>query len=39
MSVPNGDRRYHVKDLDGWLDSFKAGDGDNEADAIVARLA
>ncbi len=34
----NGDLRWDVQDLDGWLDSLKAGAGDHEADAIVARL-
>jgi hypothetical protein len=34
----NGDLRYDVQDLDRWLDSLKAGSGDHDADAIVARL-
>jgi hypothetical protein len=34
---PNGDRRLDVKDLDGWLDSLKAGSA-SDADDIVARL-
>ncbi|MDR6302573.1 hypothetical protein GGQ85_000249 [Nitrobacter vulgaris] len=34
---PNGDRRYDVQDLDGWIDSLKAG-GKIEADDILARL-
>ena len=33
----NGDIRWDVQDLDGWINSLKAG-GDNDADAIVARL-
>jgi|EndMetStandDraft_8_1072994.scaffolds.fasta_scaffold143030_3 hypothetical protein len=33
----NGDRRYDVQDLDGWIDSMKAG-ASSEVDDIVARL-
>lgn len=33
----NGDRRFDVKDLDGWLDSMKAGRF-SDAEDIVARL-
>jgi hypothetical protein len=34
---PNGDKRFDLNDLDGWLDSMKSGDVD-EADEILARL-
>jgi hypothetical protein len=34
----NGDLRWDVRDCDVWLDSLKAGAGDHDADAIVARL-
>jgi hypothetical protein len=34
----NGDVRYDVQDLDVWLTSLKAGAGNYEADAIVAKL-
>jgi hypothetical protein len=34
----NDELRYDVRDLDGWIDSLKAGAGDHDADAIVARL-
>lgn len=33
---PNGDRRFDVRDLDKWLDSFK--NRDDDTDSIVARL-
>lgn len=33
----NGDRRFDVRDLDGWLDGLKSGRTD-EADDILARL-
>lgn len=33
----NGDRRFDVRDLDGWLDGLKAGTTDEAAD-ILARL-
>jgi hypothetical protein len=35
---PNGDKRYDVQDLDVWINSLKAGAGDYEADAILAKL-
>ena len=38
VRFPNSDVRYDVQDLDGWLTSLKAGAGDHDADAIVARL-
>jgi hypothetical protein len=38
VRFPNGDLRWDVLDCDGWLNSLKAGDGDHEADSIVARL-
>jgi hypothetical protein len=38
VRFPNGDVRYDVLDLDVWIDSLKAGAGDHDADAIVARL-
>lgn len=38
VRFPNGDLRFDVKELDGWLDTLKAGAGDRDADAIVARL-
>ena len=34
----NGDLRYDVQDLDRWLNSLKAGTGDQDANAIIARL-
>ena len=34
---PNGDRRFDVRDLDGWIDSFKV-DAVGTADDILARL-
>jgi hypothetical protein len=33
----NGDRRFDIQDLDGWLDSMKAGKSTHNDD-IVARL-
>jgi hypothetical protein len=38
VRFPNGDIRYDVQDLDVWLNSLKAGAGDYDADAIVAKL-
>lgn len=38
VAFPNGDRRFDVKDLDGWLDSLKAGNSDTDADAILEKL-
>jgi hypothetical protein len=38
LRYPNGDLRWDVQDLDGWINSLKAGVGDHDADAIVARL-
>ncbi len=38
VKFPNGDERYDIHDLDGWLDSLKHANGDPEIDAIVARL-
>jgi hypothetical protein len=38
VAYPNGDKRYDVQDLDRWIDSLKAGAGDFEGDAIVAKL-
>jgi hypothetical protein len=38
VTFPNGDKRFDVQDLDGWLNSLKAGGSDHDADAIVARL-
>jgi hypothetical protein len=35
----NGDLRWDVQDLDVWINSLKAGTGDHDADAIVARLS
>ena len=34
----NGDLRWDVQDLDGWINGLKAGAGDHDAEAIVARL-
>ena len=34
---PNGDKRFDVKDLDGWIDGLKAG-GASDGDDIVTRL-
>jgi hypothetical protein len=38
LCFANGDLRWDVRELDAWLDSLKAGNNDNDADAIVARL-
>lgn len=38
LNFDNGDRRWDVQDLDGWINSLKAGTGDHDAEAIVARL-
>jgi hypothetical protein len=38
IRFPNGDVRYDVQDLDVWLTSLKAGTGDYDTDAIVAKL-
>jgi len=38
VKFSNGELRYDVQDLDVWLNSLKAGAGDHEADAIIARL-
>jgi hypothetical protein len=38
VRFPNGDLRYDVQDLDGWLNTLKAGRTADEADAIIARL-
>ena len=34
----NGDLRWDVRELDRWLDGLRAGAGDHDADAIIARL-
>jgi hypothetical protein len=34
----NGDLRWDVRDLDSWLDGIKANSGDQDVDAILARL-
>jgi len=39
VAFPNGDLRWDVQDLDGWINSLKAGADDHDADAIVARLS
>ena len=38
LKFGNGDLRWDVQDLDVWINSLKAGAGDHDADAIVARL-
>lgn len=38
IRFPNGDLRWDVQDLDAWINSLKAGAGDHDSDAIVARL-
>jgi hypothetical protein len=38
LCFANGDLRWDVRELDAWLDSLKAGNNDNDAEAIVARL-
>jgi hypothetical protein len=38
LKFENGDLRWDVQDLDVWINSLKAGAGDHDADAIVARL-
>ena len=35
---PNGDKRYDVQDLDVWINSLKAGAGNHDTDAILAKL-
>jgi hypothetical protein len=37
VEMPDGKRRYDVRDLDGWIDSLKDGGGSN--DDILARLS
>jgi len=34
----NGDLRYDVHDLDGWLDSLKTGHEDADVEPIIDRL-
>jgi hypothetical protein len=38
VRMPNGDERFDVQDCDRWINSLKVGAGDEDADAIVARL-
>lgn len=38
ISLPDGDVLWDVQDLDRWIESLKAGRGD-DADAIIGRLA
>jgi hypothetical protein len=38
IKFANGDLRWDVQDLDVWINSLKAGAGDHDADAIVAKL-
>ena len=38
IKFENGDLRWDVQDLDVWINSLKAGAGDHDADAIVAKL-
>ncbi len=35
----NGDIRYDIQDLDGWLDSLKSGHEDSDAESMIARLS
>ena len=35
----NGDLRYDVQDLNGWLDSLKAGHDDSDVETIIGKLA
>ena len=39
LEFPNGDLRWDVQDLDAWINSLKAGAGDRDAEAIIARLS
>jgi hypothetical protein len=38
IRFPNGDLLWDVKELDTWLDNLKAGTGDRDVAAILARL-
>jgi hypothetical protein len=38
LRYANGDLRWDIQDLDAWINSLKAGIGDQDADTIVARL-
>jgi hypothetical protein len=38
IKMPDGELLWDVQDLDKWIDSLKAGVGDDTADAILARL-
>jgi hypothetical protein len=39
VKFANDDLRWDVQDLDAWINSLKAGAGDQDADAIVGRLS
>ncbi|TGQ02328.1 hypothetical protein EN851_27175 [Mesorhizobium sp. M8A.F.Ca.ET.208.01.1.1] len=34
VSMPNGQRRYDMRDLDTWLDSLKSGDASSDDDLV-----
>ena len=38
LKFENGDLRWDVQDLDVWINSLKAGTGEHDAEAIIARL-
>lgn len=38
VRFPNGDLRWDVQDCDVWINSLKAGAGNQDANDIVARL-
>jgi hypothetical protein len=38
IQFQNGDRRYDLRDLDQWLDNLKAGNANEDAASILARL-
>jgi hypothetical protein len=38
LKFANGDLRWDIQDLDAWINSLKAGAGNHDNDAIIARL-
>lgn len=37
VSMPNGNRRYDMRDLDAWLDSLKGGAASSD-DELIGKL-
>ncbi|TIX16231.1 MAG: helix-turn-helix domain-containing protein [Mesorhizobium sp.] len=37
VSMPSGERRYDMRDLDAWLDRLKGGDGSSD-DELIGKL-